>query len=71
MRIYPLLVLLACAPVLVLGYRSGLVTDSCDDMIPLHQGTNSSSSPPPYTITTDGTQYSEGDEITGYDHVLL
>ncbi|XP_012695110.2 putative ferric-chelate reductase 1 [Clupea harengus] len=64
MRIYPLLVLLACAPVLVLGYRSGLVTDSCDDMIPLHQGTNSSSSPPPYTITTDGTQYSEGDEIT-------
>ncbi|KAG5268650.1 hypothetical protein AALO_G00214890 [Alosa alosa] len=62
MRISPLLLLLACAR--VNGYSSGLVTESCDDMTPRHQGSSPSSSPPPFTITIDRYDYSEGDEIT-------
>ncbi|XP_076146840.1 putative ferric-chelate reductase 1 isoform X2 [Alosa pseudoharengus] len=62
MRISPLLLLLACAR--VNGYSSGLVTESCDDMTPRHQGSSPSSSPPPFTITIDRSDYSEGDEIT-------
>ncbi|KAL2085652.1 hypothetical protein ACEWY4_018972 [Coilia grayii] len=65
MRISSLLIIiLACASAPVHCYSSGLVMASCEDLTPNHTGSSSSSSPPPFTISTDRTEYSGGDNIT-------
>lgn len=47
----------------VQSFSSGLVTDSCGDMTPHHQGSKPSSTPPPFHVAIDQSYYSEGDEI--------
>ncbi|XP_063062356.1 putative ferric-chelate reductase 1 [Engraulis encrasicolus] len=58
-----LFVILTCASAPVQGFSSGLVMASCGDLTPQHSGIAASSSPPPFIIYTDRTEYSEGDEI--------
>ncbi|XP_053493075.1 putative ferric-chelate reductase 1 isoform X2 [Ictalurus furcatus] len=56
------LVLLGCVWVCE-SYPSGLVTSSCDNMLPSH-GNNAQTSTAPYSVTASSTSYKEGDTIT-------
>ncbi|XP_067435009.1 putative ferric-chelate reductase 1 [Thunnus thynnus] len=58
------LLLLCFAPV-VHCYSSGLVTESCADLRPYHNGLSPQTGPAPFTIMTDRNSYRLGEEITG------
>ncbi|XP_044196405.1 putative ferric-chelate reductase 1 [Thunnus albacares] len=57
------LLLLCFAPV-VHCYSSGLVTESCADLRPYHNGLSPQTGPAPFTIMTDRNSYRLGEEIT-------
>lgn len=48
----------------VTAYRNGLVTQACTSMTPGH-GVSASTLEPPYTVTADVSNYTEGQVITG------
>ncbi|XP_056330021.1 putative ferric-chelate reductase 1 [Danio aesculapii] len=48
----------------VTAYRNGLVSGACSSMIPGHNGTNVSPLDPPYTVTSDVLNYTDGQVIT-------
>ncbi|XP_047424435.1 putative ferric-chelate reductase 1 [Mugil cephalus] len=57
------LLLLLCVFPVVKSYSSGGVTESCEDMHP-HHGTKPQTSPSPFSITTDNTTYTPGQDVT-------
>ncbi|XP_053716082.1 putative ferric-chelate reductase 1 [Synchiropus splendidus] len=59
-----LLLLLAAAAPGVLGYSSGQVTDSCQDLLPRHRGQSPSTDSSPFSVTTDQSSFSPGEELT-------
>uniref|UniRef100_A0AAY3ZVZ3 Uncharacterized protein n=1 Tax=Denticeps clupeoides TaxID=299321 RepID=A0AAY3ZVZ3_9TELE len=58
----PLLLLLLCVPLLDC-FPDGLVTGSCQNMVPSHGGTGQGSAAP-YTVTADQGSYSAGSQVT-------
>ncbi|XP_075038628.1 putative ferric-chelate reductase 1 [Mixophyes fleayi] len=48
----------------VFGYPNGLISDSCDSMLPTHGGNTPQSSVAPYNITVSNTKFVPGDIIT-------
>ncbi|CAG5895661.1 unnamed protein product [Menidia menidia] len=57
-----LLVLLCAFPV-VWCYSSGLIMDSCGDLLPHHSGLRPQTGPSPYTVTTEHSSYRPGEEV--------
>lgn len=49
----------------VTAFSNGMVTQACTAMIPGHASNTASVLKPPYTITTDVSNYTEGQTITG------
>ncbi|XP_078136990.1 putative ferric-chelate reductase 1 isoform X1 [Sander vitreus] len=58
-----LLLLLLCVAPLVRGYPSGLVTDSCVDLLPHHSGQSPQTKPAPFTVAMDRSSYKLGDPV--------
>ncbi|KAF1372743.1 hypothetical protein PFLUV_G00250780 [Perca fluviatilis] len=57
------LLLLLCVAPLVRGYPSGLVTDSCVNMLPNHSGQIPQTKPAPFTVMMDRSSYKLGDQV--------
>lgn len=51
--------------VAVFGYPNGLISASCDTMLPIHGNAIPQSSAAPYVITASNTTFMPGDSITG------
>lgn len=47
------------------GFRSGLVTDSCEDLSPHHSGLSPQTAPAPFRVTAEPSSYTPGGEVTG------
>uniref|UniRef100_A0A8D0AMX4 Ferric-chelate reductase 1 n=1 Tax=Sander lucioperca TaxID=283035 RepID=A0A8D0AMX4_SANLU len=62
-RVVLLLLLLLCVAPLVRGYPSGLVMDSCVDLLPHHSGQSPQTKPAPFTVTMDRSSYKLGDPV--------
>ncbi|XP_055364628.1 putative ferric-chelate reductase 1 [Betta splendens] len=58
-----LVLLLLCFSPVVWCYSTGLVTASCDSMVPQH-GVPAQTTPAPYTVTVDRTILNLGDQVT-------
>uniref|UniRef100_A0A8C9V0C5 Zgc:163022 n=1 Tax=Scleropages formosus TaxID=113540 RepID=A0A8C9V0C5_SCLFO len=58
MHVYTLLFIIWTSPV-VLGFSSGLVSTSCDTMVPRHRA-QAQTVPSPYTVTVDRSSYHAG-----------
>ncbi|KAM7390892.1 hypothetical protein PAMA_008882 [Pampus argenteus] len=56
--------LLLCVASVVQCYSSGLVTESCADLQPHHNGLRPQTGPVSFTITTDRSSYRLGEEVT-------
>ncbi|TDG97013.1 hypothetical protein EPR50_G00220440 [Perca flavescens] len=57
------LLLLLCVAPLVRGYPTGLVTDSCVNMLPNHSGHSPQTKPAPFTVMMDRSSYKLGDQV--------
>lgn len=56
---------LLCLVVCVNGYGNGNVIGSCTDLRPGHNGNNPQTTTSPFTLTTDQTNYTVGQDIIG------
>uniref|UniRef100_A0A665V8J6 Uncharacterized protein n=1 Tax=Echeneis naucrates TaxID=173247 RepID=A0A665V8J6_ECHNA len=58
-----MVLLLLCAAPVVRCFSSGLVTGSCVDMLPNHSGLSPQTDPAPFSVTTDHSNYTHGEEV--------
>ncbi|XP_071341641.1 putative ferric-chelate reductase 1 [Trachinotus anak] len=58
-----IVLLLVCVAPVVRCYSSGQVMESCEDMRPHHSGLNPQTEPAPFTVTTDNSSYTSGEEV--------